>query len=52
MLMTTAGILAFKNDAVGFAAGMLCTWAYRLADWVSAWREARSGRSERTPLLS
>lgn len=52
MLMTTAGILAFKNDAVGFAAGMLCTWAYRLADAVSAWRRARSGRSERMPLLS
>ena len=52
MLMTTAGILAFKNDAVGFAAGMLCTLAYRLADWISSWSRRRSGRSERTPLLS
>jgi hypothetical protein len=29
MLMTVGGLLAFKNDAVGFAAGMLCHWAYR-----------------------
>lgn len=52
MLMTTAAILAFKNDAVGFAAGMLCTWAYRLVDWVSAKLRARSRSPERTPLLS
>ena len=52
MLMTTAAILAFKNDAVGFAAGMLCTWAYRLVDWVSVKLQARSRSSERTPLLS
>lgn len=31
MLMTTGGILAFKNDAVGFMAGLLCHVAYRLA---------------------
>lgn len=53
MLMTTAGIMAFRNDAVGFAAGMLCHWAYRLSDWVV---EKRSNRlsitsSERSPLL-
>lgn len=29
MLMTIGGLLAFKNDAVGFAAGMLCHWSYR-----------------------
>lgn len=52
MLMTTAAILAFKNDAVGFAAGMLCMWAYRLVDWTSAKVRARSRSSERTPLLS
>jgi MFS superfamily sulfate permease-like transporter len=46
MLMTTAGILAFKNDAVGFLAGMFCHWAYRIA----AWLENRRG-GERTPLL-
>ncbi|KAH7025999.1 uncharacterized protein B0I36DRAFT_152531 [Microdochium trichocladiopsis] len=29
MMTTTAGILAFKNDAIGFAAGLLCHAAYR-----------------------
>lgn len=33
MLVTTAGIVAFGNDAVGFAGGMLCYWFYRLAAW-------------------
>ncbi|KFY45718.1 hypothetical protein V495_02837 [Pseudogymnoascus sp. VKM F-4514 (FW-929)] len=28
MVMTIGGLLAFKNDAVGFLAGMLCHWAY------------------------
>ncbi|XDG04354.1 hypothetical protein ABKA04_003969 [Annulohypoxylon sp. FPYF3050] len=49
MLMTTAGILAFKNDAIGFVAGMLCYWAYKFADWIEKKRGHRS--SERTPLL-
>ncbi|KAI0017453.1 hypothetical protein F4780DRAFT_593176 [Xylariomycetidae sp. FL0641] len=49
MLMTTAGILAFKNDAVGFVAGMLCHYAYLLADWVERKRARRGG--ERAPLL-
>lgn len=40
MLMTAAGIIAFKNDAVGFVAGMLCHYSYRLAGWA----EARSTR--------
>ena len=30
MLVTIAGIVAFKNDAVGFLAGMLCHWSFRL----------------------
>lgn len=30
MLMTVGGLLAFKNDAVGFAAGMFCHWSYQL----------------------
>jgi MFS superfamily sulfate permease-like transporter len=29
MLMTVAGLLAFRNDAVGFAAGLLCHWTYK-----------------------
>ncbi|KAL9080911.1 MAG: hypothetical protein Q9157_000411 [Trypethelium eluteriae] len=28
MLMTIAGLLAFRNDAVGFIAGMLCHWTF------------------------
>lgn len=42
MLMTVGGLLAFKNDAVGFAAGMLCHWTFDLAAWWSRWQEKRS----------
>ncbi|KAK8071070.1 hypothetical protein PG997_011273 [Apiospora hydei] len=49
MLMTTAGILAFKNDAVGFLAGMFCHWAYRAAEEME--RRRATPRSERAPLL-
>ncbi|KAF4974368.1 hypothetical protein FZEAL_8723 [Fusarium zealandicum] len=41
MLMTTAGILAFRNDAVGFLAGMLCHGAYRLSDRLARWNSRR-----------
>ncbi|KAI0443722.1 hypothetical protein F4803DRAFT_561393 [Xylaria telfairii] len=52
MLITTAGILAFKNDAVGFIAGMMCHYAYRLTEWAERrWHEHRHGLSERSPLL-
>ncbi|KAF4595312.1 sulfate transporter [Ophiocordyceps camponoti-floridani] len=52
MLMTTAGILAFRNDAVGFLAGMLCHGAYRLSPWLSKRISGGSGRStEVDPLL-
>jgi hypothetical protein len=46
MLVTAAGCLAFKNDAVGFLAG-LC-WHYGLL--VPGWAEGRmrSVRLERT----
>jgi hypothetical protein len=53
MLVTTAGILAFKNDAVGFIAGMLCHYAYRLTIWAERRWHARGRVScERDPLLS
>lgn len=42
MLFTTAGLVAFHNDAVGFVAGMLCHRFYRLA----AWWERRARRGE------
>ncbi|KAM5352198.1 hypothetical protein ACJ41O_004921 [Fusarium nematophilum] len=52
MLMTTAGILAFRNDAVGFLAGMLCHGAYRLSQRLSEWKSRRGGfLTERDALL-
>ncbi|KAI1081095.1 hypothetical protein F5B20DRAFT_579474 [Whalleya microplaca] len=51
MLMTTAGILAFKNDGIGFVAGMLCHWAYKFVDWVERKRSGRRS-GERRPLLN
>ncbi|KAL6721464.1 hypothetical protein ACLMJK_000567 [Lecanora helva] len=42
MFMTVAGILAFRNDAVGFLAGMLCHWNFQIQDW---W-QARQGRQQ------
>ncbi|KAL2128122.1 hypothetical protein VTI74DRAFT_9632 [Chaetomium olivicolor] len=51
MMVTAAGIVAFKNDAVGFAAGCCCHGAYRVADWIERRREGRWGFGERRPLL-
>ncbi|KAK0635632.1 hypothetical protein B0T17DRAFT_50910 [Bombardia bombarda] len=56
MMMTTAGILAFKNDAVGFVAGLLSYGAYRLADYVGDKQQQGHGhgihiQSESSPLL-
>jgi MFS superfamily sulfate permease-like transporter len=52
MLVTTAGILAFKNDAVGFLAGMLCHISYRLSERFTGWKNSHSIISrERAPLL-
>ena len=39
---TVAGILAFKNDAVGFVAGMLCYCNFLLQDWRERRKERRS----------
>lgn len=39
MAITVGGILAFKNDAVGFLAGMLSHWSFVLQD---KWRRKRS----------
>lgn len=48
MLVTTAGILAFKNDAVGFIAGILTHVAYQLSH---ALERRRAASGERQPLL-
>lgn len=42
MFMTIGGLLAFKNDGVGFVAGMLCHWTYELSN---AWKEWGSRRT-------
>lgn len=44
VMMVTVGVLVgFKNDAVGFIAGMLAHWAYEMPRW---WEQARSRWSE------
>lgn len=45
MFFTVGGLLAFKNDGVGFLAGMLCHWSYETT------RKVRV-RHEEEPLLS
>lgn len=44
VMMITVGLLVgFKNDAVGFIAGMLCHWAYDIPTW---WENGRTRWSE------
>jgi MFS superfamily sulfate permease-like transporter len=38
MFMTVGGLLAFKNDGVGFLAGIFCHVAYHYSDVWSSWR--------------
>ncbi|KAI9725995.1 MAG: hypothetical protein M1828_002323 [Chrysothrix sp. TS-e1954] len=42
MMVTVAGLLAFKNDAVGFIAGLLCHWSLQAPFVVERWRRWRS----------
>lgn len=60
MLITVGGILAFKNDAVGFLAGLLCHWSFALQDRWDARNSQRGGDArlrndedgdEQSPLL-
>ena len=52
MLTTTGGLLAFRNDALGFLAGMLCHWSYKLSDRLEKQRARHSGiLGEENPLL-
>ena len=37
MMMTIAGLLAFRNDAVGFIAGMLCHWTFHPPFQLNVW---------------
>jgi hypothetical protein len=62
MLVTVAALLAFRNDAVGFIAGLVWFWGYRVSKSIVEWRERRRGGAfwrsfahrpeERTGLLS
>ena len=49
MLMTIGGLLAFKNDAVGFAAGMLCHWSFQSLHLPALWTRWRHGGDGRDP---
>jgi Molybdate transporter of MFS superfamily len=42
VMLVTAGLLvAFKNDAIGFVAGMLCHWSYKIPTYISHYRGRR-----------
>jgi hypothetical protein len=47
MLMTIAGLLAFRNDGVGFITGMLCHWTNRLSNVWPSWEGLRASREQR-----
>ncbi|KAF2465562.1 uncharacterized protein BDR25DRAFT_306664 [Lindgomyces ingoldianus] len=44
MLITIAALLAFRNDAVGFIAGLAWHWGFKAARRIEGWQETRDGR--------
>jgi hypothetical protein len=62
MLITVAALLTFKNDAVGFVAGLAWHWGFKAARRIEEWRDERAERpfwrsvehdsEERTALLA
>ena len=62
MLVTVAALLTFKNDAVGFIAGLAWHWGFEIATRIEGWRHGEvdgpvwrtvgHGRDERTSLLA
>jgi hypothetical protein len=44
MLITVATLLTFKNDAVGFIAGLVWHWGFKVAKSVENWRDERAER--------
>lgn len=44
MLITVAALLTFKNDAVGFVAGLVWHWGFQAARRMEDWRDRRVGR--------
>ena len=49
MFMTIGLLLAFKNDGVGFLAGMLCHSAYQSSKLWGAWKGWGTRKDGRTP---
>lgn len=49
MMVTIGTLVAFKNDGIGFVAGMLCHWAYRIPRVVDKIKERRSEGRIRLP---
>lgn len=48
VMLVTAGLLvAFKNDAIGFVAGLCCHWSYTLPDYMSALRQRKKSNGIR-----
>lgn len=49
MMVTVAGLLAFRNDAIGFLAGLLWHWGLHAHGFVVSWRASRpwTGQSKR-----
>ncbi|KAF2258039.1 hypothetical protein CC78DRAFT_538110 [Lojkania enalia] len=44
MLITVAALLAFRNDAVGFIAGLVWHWGFKAAGRIQDWRDMQNGR--------
>lgn len=44
LLVTFSTILAFRNDAVGFLAGLMWHWGFKIAHKVEDWRDQSTGR--------
>ena len=44
MLVAIGGLLAFRNDGLGFIAGMLCHWSHSIPVWWEKRKEDREGR--------
>ncbi|ETI24785.1 hypothetical protein G647_04155 [Cladophialophora carrionii CBS 160.54] len=46
MLVTAGLLIAFKNDAVGFVAGMCCHWSFQLSSYMTMRTRTSSTRGE------
>ncbi|SLM41217.1 sulfate [Lasallia pustulata] len=44
MLVTVGALLAFRNDGLGFIAGMLCHWSHSIPWWWEKRKASREGR--------